>query len=431
MNPTWRSAPGILALLAVASLLALLFLPRGDLSTDASSFGVGRDGYRLGYELLDELGYDVHRYTHGVENLPDGMTLWALEPGPALLDEGPAGMGGLTDWIHRGNTLLLAFGKGEASFAEILLHRIDERQQERAVDDPEGTPPGDPEDQEETSERLSPTGTPLEAMLALGIQGVQLSGERAALDVGFDDPRAVEARFTDVAQLRGVRHIPVFEGDGLATGETLLSTEDGPVIWKTSLGDGEVILISDARLLCNWALAGADNGYLAVSLAQLTAGDRPILMEEFSHGYASVSSLVALLLSPPALFVSIQVGLMLAVLVLWRTRRFGAVMPVAQRERRDRAEHVEALADLHRRASHGQGAAQRMRAHLLARLRDRMGHGARLSDEDLFRWLATRMPYSSSELFQMTAVPASTDTRNLLTYARRLERLRREIEEAR
>ena len=430
MNPNWRSAPGIIGLLAVASLLALLFLPRGDLSNDASSYGVGRDGYRLGFELLESLEYDVHHFKHGVETLPDGVTLWALEPGSGLLDEGPAGMGGVTEWVHRGNTLLLAFGEGEASFSDILLRRIDDRQQDNDPEQSEGSP-GDPDDSVDTAERLSPTGTPSEALRALGLPGVALSGDRAALDVGFDDPLPVSARLPDVSLLRGVRHVPVFVGDGLAAGEALVSTEDGPVVWKAGVGDGQVILVSDARLLCNLALAGADNGFLLVSLAELTAGERPVLLEEFSHGYVSASSLIRLLLSPPALFLSIQVGLMLLVLLLWRSRRFGAVMPAPRGDRRSRAEHVEALADLHRRASHGRGAALRLRSHLLGRLRDRLGHGARLSDADLFEWLSTRMPYSAAKLAQLTAPPAETDVRNLLKYARRLERLRRDIEEAR
>ena len=431
MRPWWRSAPGIAGLGVVGALLALLFLPRGDLTLDSSSYGVGRSGYRLGFEVLEELGYEPVRFIHGAEVLsaggPDaGGTLWLLEPGPSVLDEGPAGMAGVAQWVAQGHTLLLAFGPERSSLSSRILRDIERRHE--AEGEPAGEPPA-PEDITGDEEALRPLGDAGEALYALGLHDLVVSGRRAALDVGFDDPIDVTSRIQDVAHLRGVRNAPVLTGDGLAAGEVLVSSRDGALVWRAPLGQGEVFLVSEARLLCNWAVAGADNAILLASLAEMSHRGGPVLYEEFSHGYASVASLVELLLTPPALFVTVQVGLLLLTVVLWRARRFGPALPAPATSRRSRAEHVTALAHLHQRGGHHQGAALRLRAHLVGRLRERLGHGKFTTEDVLLRRLAERLPEDETTLRDQLEPPGRADPRSLQEYARRLEGLRRRFEE--
>ncbi len=414
MRPWWRSAPGLTGLFVVGALLALLFLPRGDVTRDVSSHGVGRDGYRLGYEVLQALGYDMQRFDHGVELLPAAGTLWVLEPGPALLDRGPTGMGGLTAWVEQGNTLLLAFGGPRGTLGDRVLLDIDRER-------------GDPGEQGEAA--LFPVGNPDEALAALGVDDVVLSGGRVPMDVGFDDPFVVESAFPGVGRLRAVRHAPTLQGAGIGAGEVLVAGDEGPLVWQTAVGAGRLVVVTDARLLCNYSLVSDDNAWLVASLAAATAGDGRLLVEEFSHGYAAVTSMSRILLSPPTLFLTLQVGLLLLAVVLWRVSRFGPALAAAVGQRRTRAEHVFALADLHRRGHHGAGAARRLRAHLLARIRDRLG--ARLSEHELLEWLAQRLPSTAAQLEADLALPPAVEGRSLLTYAWRLERIRRRIEEAR
>jgi hypothetical protein len=414
MRPWWRSTPGIVGLLVVGALLALLFLPRGDLTRDVSSHGVGRDGYRLGFETLQSLGYDVRRFNHGVELLPADSTLWVLEPGPALMDRGPSGMGGLAEWTAAGNTLLLAFGGRRATLGERLLVDIERDRGELA---------------EEAPDALFPVGTPLEALSALGVFDVSLSGGRIPMDVGFDDPFVVQSSFGELATLQAVRHAPTLEGEGLAAGEVLVEGEHGPLVWRRPIGHGELVLVSDARLLCNYALVDHGNAWLLTHLATLTAGEGPLYFEEFSHGYATVTSMSRILLGPPTVFLTLQLALILLALVTWRAARFGPAIPAATGDRRTRAEHVYALADLHRRGRHGAGAARRLRAHLMARIRDRLG--TRLAEHELLAWLAQRLPANEHELAADLTPPHAVEGRSLLEYSRRLERIRRRIEETR
>lgn len=428
----------MIGLTLVAALFALLLLPGGNITHDVSSYGVGREGYRLGLELLEGVGYEARRFNHGVELLPDGATLWVLDPGKSLLDEGPAGMGGVRGWIERGNTLVLAVGAGDDDdwLRHHVLHQIDERRAaaeegEDEGEDAAGEPRSVPRRVDEDELHSGPRGTFYEAMAALGVTDVKVHGDRTPLEVGFDDPMPVEGPLPGIDELRGVRHAPFFSGEGLETGEVLVEAEQGPLVWRRSLGQGQVVLVSDGRLLCNWGLAGADNGYLLVSLAALTAGGGPILYEEFSHGYASVTTLTRLLIEPPAVFLTIQVLLVLFVLVAWRVRRFGPALPEPRRDRRYRAEHVHALADLHLRGRHHQGAAQRLRLQLMARWRERFGAGRAMTDEAVFAWLARRTGTGADELRKTMVTPRAPDARRLLRYARRLEALRRRIEEGR
>jgi len=421
----WRTAPGIVGLCVVCAFLTLMFLPRGDLTQDASSYGVGRDGYRLAYELLDELGYEVVRFAHGVEVLPPSGALWVLEPGPALLDRGPAGMQGVAEWVAEGNVLVLGFGGERQDLATRILRDIEERELEEFEEDLQQLERD--HGIEVIDEPLVPQGDSWEALRALGIRDVEHPGGRTPLDVSFNDPIEVTSPLVDIAELRGVRNAPPLVGPGLENGEVLVADEHGPLVWRTSLGDGQVVLVSDARLLCNWALAGADNAYLLATLAEQTSGGQPIMFEEFSHGYTPATSPIKLMLTPPALWITLQVLLAIAAVVLWRTRRFGPAIPAATGDRRSKAEHVAALAELHRRGQHVDSAAERLRSALMARLRDRMG--GRMSDEALLQWLRRRLPHAAAELEGRS--PRGADGRTLLRYARTLERIRREIEEAR
>jgi Domain of unknown function (DUF4350) len=422
----WRLAPTALALVFVAAIFALLFFPHGDLTMDESSYSVVRSGYRLTYELLESLDHDVHRFPHGIEELPEGATVWLLEPGASLMDEGPAGMGTLAEWVSRGNTLVLGLGGHRRSLGDRLMDRIEERERgdgELGEDVPRPLKP------HEEQEILSPAGDPSEALSALGIHGVRVLGGRTPLGVGFDDPMPVTTPLSDVNFLRGVRQAPTFDGDGLAAGEVLVESVDGPLVWRVAVGDGQVLLLSDSRLVSNWALAGADNAYLLEWLAQLSAGDGPILFEEFSHGYTTATSLPRLLLRPPLLFVTLQVLLVLATLVAWRAVRFGPPRPAPRGDRRYKAEHVEAVADLHRRGLHSTGAAGRLRMSLLTRLRERLGYGTGLGEEQLFQVVARRTGQDPQEIQRDAALPTRPGPREMTRYARRLERLHRRIEE--
>ncbi len=433
MRPWWRSAPGIAGLGVVGALLALLFLPGNDLTLDTSSYGVGRSGYRLGFEVLGELGYETVRFIHGAEVLPSGGdavggTLWLLEPGPSVLDEGPAGMAGVAEWVAQGHTLVLAFGPERSGLGTRILHDIQRRREAEEEATGETPPSADVSGDEEA---LRPTGDAAEALFALGLHDIVVTGARAELDVGFDDPIDVTSRIEDVAYLRGVRDAPVLAGDGLAAGEALVSSRDGVLVWRGAVGRGEVFLVSEARLLNNWAVAGADNAILLAALARMSHRGGPVLYEEFSHGYASVASLTELLLTPPALFVTLQVALLLLAVVLWRARRFGPALPAPAASRRSRVEHVTALAHLHQRGGHHLGAAQRLRAHLVGRLRERLGHGKFTSEEVLLRRLAERLPEDEQTVRDLLEPPGRVDARSLQEYARRLEGLRRRFEEGR
>jgi len=426
----------MIGLTVVAALVALLFLPGGNITHDVSSYGVGKEGHRLGFELLEGVGIETRRFNHGVELLPDGGALWVLDPGVSLLDGGPAGMGGIRAWVERGNTLLLAVGGGDDDdwLRHHVLGRIEERRrlaEAEAESGAETEETGAPSRKVDEEELLKPQGSFYEAMATLGVGDVKIHGQRTPLEVGFDDPMPVEGPLPGVSVLRGVRNAPFLSGEGLEDGEVLLRGEQGPLVWRRAVGEGQVVLVSDGRLLSNWAVAGDDNGYLLVSLATLTAGGGPVLYEEFSHGYASVTTLTRLLLQPPALFLTIQVLVVLTALVAWRTRRFGPALPAARGDRRTKAEHVHALADLHLRGKHHQGAARRLRQQLMSRWRERFGGGQTMTDEALFQWLARRTETSSDELRGSMATPKTADGRRLLRYARRLEALRRRIEEGR
>jgi hypothetical protein len=120
-------------------------------------------------------------------------------------------------------------------------------------------------------------------------------------------------------------------------------------------GRGEIWLVHRPDFLRNGMIGKADNGIALCRLAEGMLADRPgkLALDEFFHGLRDRPGVLALLFSPPAVWVTIQ-GLLVLAFVLWRNLpRFGTVQSRPPARRRSREEYVDALAALlERKADH-------------------------------------------------------------------------------
>jgi hypothetical protein len=120
----------------------------------------------------------------------------------------------------------------------------------------------------------------------------------------------------------------------------------GPALVSRPLGRGQLIALSDGTALANGHLKEADNAVLAANLAALAEG--PLYFDEYHHGWRERRTLASVLVRPPLLWVTLQVGFALLLFLHAASRRFGPpVPPAAKRPQRASTEYVAAMASLY------------------------------------------------------------------------------------
>lgn len=134
-----------------------------------------------------------------------------------------------------------------------------------------------------------------------------------------------------------------------ANSEVILQTRDGvPVLVRLRYeGGGLVTVLADNEFLSNRALKETDTGALLIPV--LLAGRPDVLVvDEYHHDPGAGGSLWLAaggwLLSNPAGWAVVQLGLAMLLALALAAVRFGPALRVVQRRRRSPQEHVEALA---------------------------------------------------------------------------------------
>ncbi|MCK6528718.1 hypothetical protein L6R50_14550 [Myxococcota bacterium] len=426
-----RGRAALLAGLALLAFAVASARPGGDAwdapSLFATSRGVGNDGFGALFDMGPRLGWPTARFALGVEHLPggEGRALMALSPGPSLFAPGEAAAGRLARWVESGNVLVVAFG--DPRLAGVLPESEDR-------------PPDD------GAAALSGMGAPADLFVALGLE-VYLAPLPAAGDPdrplpasrGLAPPGAPPTptaatepvRRADPTSPLGIRRIARamygFGGADATAGAAWLTVNGLPVVLRHPLGRGTVVLVADAGMLTNRALLEDGNAILAGRLLHLARGDAPILFEEWSHGEGSHPSLARLLTRPPAVLVAVQVALAAAALAIRRGTRFGRPRDDLPPSRRDRAEHVEAIALLARRAGHADAVARRLRDAFSARTRAALRR-PHAPERDLAEAVASRLGREPEGL-RRHVFPESMPTTEvgLLRYARALHALEEDL----
>jgi hypothetical protein len=255
---TQRARVAIVAFVVVAVAISL-FVPTEDARTiDATTHGTMPWGYRAVHDLLTELGVSAGRFEDDVDALPASTTAWWLSM-PALcldLDDASDPTEGPRAWIASGGVGVV-FLPGGARTGRCHLGAM----------------------------ALPPTR--------------ESKGNAPLLGLGPDrDVRVTPLRtFTDVDDAWIVR-----------------ATRGGePFVIERRLEDGTLVLVADARIVENRALADGDDALVAVDLVR--AYGAPRVVEEPPWLLAGrARSTIGYLLSSPA--IALLAGLALTALVV-------------------------------------------------------------------------------------------------------------------
>jgi len=198
-----------------------------------------------------------------------------------------------------------------------------------------------------------------------------------------------------------------FEDGEAEPGEVILPASDGDfAAARFLLGDGELIVLSDAEEIGNATLADGGGAVLIMrSLAHLARGET-LWFDEYHHGHDARPSLHAqaagFLVGTDLGGGLLQLALVLIVALAAAGARFGSPIEPEAAVRRSALEHVDALAAAYQGADARRRAARLMRESLRLRLRLRSAAG-------LDVWLA-HLATARPDLGESIAVVRRPDT---------------------
>lgn len=373
----------IAAISVIGSVAALLQPDHGGEGRD--SFGTRSHGYRAFVETLQDLQVPVRRVLVPPTEVLDGepVTLIFWEPHLQLVVTEPVHLQKVAEWVRRGGkvvvspsanklqnalaaaqaggmseetTILVELGLEDVGVAPVDLSislDVSETDESEGAESNDGDAGGE--------ELRGDDPIPADASL----DDVETDRVEEMLDY-FLSPEPLVLRRTDLqaeGSLESVgaaaKTLVVPENDLLVlemsesepTGRVTVRSdadEDVVVAASFSLGDGEVVVVADPRLLNNSQIAQGDNVILMSHL--MFDPERTIVFDEFYHGLTIRGNPLWLMTKPS--FALLGVVLLAVVgLFVWRDAVFlGPPQSSAGFRRRSLAEYVEAMARFFQKA---------------------------------------------------------------------------------
>ncbi len=238
------------------------------------------------------------------------------------------------------------------------------------------------------------------------------------------DARAAAPIFGGVTQVSGgdpieklvpaPSQVPVLRNDGKEV-----------IALRTTVGQGQLIALTDPLILCNGYLGQPDNGRFAADLIALAPPGSRVLFDEFHHGAAAAGSTDTAWMTTPW-----GAGLLWAVLVIFagvalRGRAFGPQLTLEPGRDRSTAEYAAAVGGLLRRTGARDVTLQTLAQATRRAIMERVGLGAAVPGDRFEEAISRRAPGVGRELSQIEgSLPqAAASEASVMQTARRLHDL--------
>ncbi len=293
------------ALVVVGVVLLSYYAERGSFEAAYSTFRTDLKGTKALFLWLKELGYAPLRVTEDYARLRARGLLFVIAPlsSDERFDEGldPFEADALDDWVKKGNTVVL-FCDGKRQALTTLNQRL-------------------------VKGKTRPT---------------------------FSSP-AQRSPLTESVQTLVMKSDAHFKSDRSRSRlklkwSSVFGDEGRPQVVMARRGKGAYVLVADAYLVSNVGIAEGDNMTFLLNLVRLYARDAVVLFDEFHHGHAASSGVIAYAKQRSLhyfliyLLVAVGVG-------LWHYgARFGQVIPRWTDPRRESVEYAHAVASLYQSA---------------------------------------------------------------------------------
>lgn len=165
----------------------------------------------------------------------------------------------------------------------------------------------------------------------------------ANVEIG-DDTLPVAADNLQLLQVRG-------NADTVYGLNPLAVSGQGIFALSCQVGPGRLIIVADPDIFTNQGLAQADNGLVALRLAEQIAPARKLIIDEVAHGLGKDFSVLKLIVSYPYVVATLQVIALLVCLLLPVARPFFPPLPEPTWER-SREEQIKSIAQITYAAGH-------------------------------------------------------------------------------
>lgn len=237
------------------------------------------------------------------------------------------------------------------------------------------------------------------------------------------------------AKHRGEMHSPV-RLQKKKSDKTILHDKAGTIAMERSFGEGKLIVANAPDWLTNDDLLDKDHLPLVLSLLQTAGGDKDtVLFDENSHG--STHTLALFTVYPKWLLVAAAQIILLAIIWLWvRGKRFGPVLIPREETVRFSDERIKALAAWYQRGRNYQDSLTLQADYVRYILQERWGIPYRKG------WMEISEPLSRSstslsdkeirgflEGIINVLRKHSLSKQEYLLWSKRIDRLRKEVEE--
>jgi hypothetical protein len=237
------------------------------------------------------------------------------------------------------------------------------------------------------------------------VRGEPCTRSQLVFDPEYHGWRRKDAQpYADPPSLLAVAFTQTLKLETTFAGQSLLSCDKGTVVAVKTVGDGRVLLLPDADLFSNAALAVEDNALVWVSLFP----DAPAEIH-FAGGLtgAGADSPYEVMRKAGLWWLLLQLGLLLLVFYWFRGASFGTLRDPPERGRRAFREHILGLGRLLHRARASGYALGLYSSWALERLHERIRPGTRMSIIELSSALARRTGRKQSEVLRILADAAS------------------------
>ena len=199
--------------------------------------------------------------------------------------------------------------------------------------------------------------------------------------------------------------------------QTLVSDSYGTLVWRTTIGSGEIIHILPTFLAANAYQNEVQN---FAYLQDLTQGDR-ILMDEYIHGYRDSKTaategkgdLSTFLANTPIALVVLQTLIILSVLIYGKNWRFGAVRSLNPPIINNSRAYIQALAGILQKANSTDFVTSTLSHAELKKLQRSLGLGtATLDPETILQTWTIQTGRSATEFREAFLFPLSNKDRH-------------------
>jgi hypothetical protein len=366
--------------------------PDSEIMPNRSSFNSGATGTQAFYSLLAETGRNVTRW----QSPMDALTTQSRSTPSTFVVIGKTRrqfddieIRQVLEWVNNGGRLVLI----DRNLDERLTKAIAVWQLMQKTNDLELLIMTDPSDAPQMTSGM-PASRPVQpSVFTKNVNAIQTSRFASHIEISMKDPDVVQANGTgyDAANLVGqARSNPYDFYDPTPTpepaGTTYEMRGDAPpppapsrsnsittvqgdevagdaaysapvvhvignqrnVLVDIPYGAGEIVVLSDPFTVSNAGIGLVDNAQLAINI--VSTGGGLVAFDEFHQGYgANRNQFLAYFSGTPVIAIFGQIALIIFVVMLSRSRRFGRAVPEGEPDRRTKLEYVGAMAELQQR----------------------------------------------------------------------------------